>query len=94
MLINSLRKLLVREDDTKVVKIALHETFKTQSGDIVLAYWAKKYFLFSSTMGETPEETAFNEGARSVVLSIFKTINQDPLRFEKYLNADGQSKES
>ena len=52
--------------------------FATDDGQAILADLCRTFHVFSSTMGDTPQETAHNEGARSVVIRILKTINTDP----------------
>lgn len=77
----------------KELTIAYMDTFNSEHGKKVLQHLMSTFFCFHSTIGDTPEETAYNEGARSVVLRILKTINQDPSRFEQMLKDEGQSKE-
>lgn len=77
---------------TKKAELLLKYTgvFKTDDGQAILADLCRTFHVFSSTMGENPQETAFNEGARSVVLRILKTINTDPKQLEQLLR-EGQS---
>ncbi len=63
--------------------------FNSKEGREVLADMCRTFHVFNSTMGENPQETAYNEGARSVVLRILKTINTDPEQLEELLR-EGQ----
>lgn len=51
--------------------------FDTQDGKLILKDLMKSCHFVTSTMDKDPYETAFNEGARSVVLRILKTNNTD-----------------
>jgi len=64
--------------------------FNTDDGRAILADMCRTFHVFDSTMGDSPQETAFNEGARSVILRILKTINTDPEKLEALLR-EGQS---
>lgn len=72
--------------------IAYKEAFATDHGKKVLLDLMNSFHIFDSTMADTPEETAFKEGERSVVLRILKTINIDPEQLDKIVS-EGQSKE-
>lgn len=63
--------------------------FNSDDGKAILEDLCRSCHVFSSTMGDNPQETAFNEGARSVVLRILKTINTDPEVIE-YMLKEGQ----
>lgn len=65
-------------------KVILYKKiFSSPDGEKVLQDLAKTFFVFNSVMSNDPYETAYNEGARSVVLRILKTINMT----EKQLDA-------
>lgn len=64
--------------------------FSTDDGKAILADLCRTFHVFGTTMGETPEETAHNEGQRTVVMRILKTINTDPEQLEALLR-EGQS---
>lgn len=57
--------------------LAYKRFFDTDDGKKVLVDLMKSCHMTTSTMGKDPYETAFNEGARSVVVRIFKTVNAD-----------------
>ena len=59
------------------MSLAYKRTFDSPDGKKVLADLFKCCHMTTSTMDKDPYETAFNEGARSVVLRILKTINTD-----------------
>jgi hypothetical protein len=61
----------------KEMALAYKRTFDSPDGKKVLADLFKSCHMMNSTMDSNPHETAFNEGARSVVLRILKTINTD-----------------
>lgn len=71
---------------------AYQEVFGTEKGKLVLRDLMNTFHVFDSSMSDTPEETAFKEGERSVVLRIFKTINIDPEQLDKLVK-EGQSAE-
>ncbi len=50
------------------------EVFTTEAGQEVLEDLLKSNYFFNSTVGETPYETAFNEGRRSVVCAILNYV--------------------
>ena len=53
------------------------EVFATEAGQEVLEDLLKSNYFFNSTVGETPYETAFNEGRRSVVCAILNYVTLD-----------------
>jgi len=64
--------------------------FNTDDGRAILADMCRTFHVFNSTISDDPYQTAYNEGARSVVLRILKTINTDPAMLEEILR-EGQS---
>ena len=72
--------------------LAYKEVFGSERGQKVLLDMMKTFHFFSSSMSENPEETAFKEGERSVVLRILRSIEQDPSEIKKLMD-EGQSKE-
>ena len=61
--------------EMKATILAYKRFFDTTDGKIILKDLMKSCHVLSSTMDKDPYETAFNEGARSVVLRIIKTNN-------------------
>lgn len=53
------------------------ELFGTEAGQEVLEDLLKSNYFFSSTVGDTPYETAFNEGRRSVICAILNYVTLD-----------------
>lgn len=71
---------------------AYKRVFESEDGKKVLADLAKAGHVYRSTMDPNPNEVAYKEGERSMVLRIMRTVKTDPSELEKYLNElDGQS---
>ena len=76
--INSNNTMLFNNHKSKEMKAtisAYKRFFDTRDGKLILNDLMKACHMTSSTMDKDPYETAFNEGARSVVLRILKTTN-------------------
>jgi hypothetical protein len=69
----------------KETVLAYKRFFDTEDGKKVMADLMKSCHITSSTMSSDPYETAFNEGARSVVLRILKTVNADMSQVEEMI---------
>jgi hypothetical protein len=82
--------MLFKKRETKELIFAYKEIFESDKGQMVLRDLMQTFHVFNSTMSDTPEETAYKEGERSVVLRIFKTINIDPSQLDKIVK-EGQS---
>ncbi len=65
------------------------ELFSTDFGKEVLHDLCKSCHVYHSTFDNNPQEMAYREGERSVVLRILRTINIDPLELDKLMR--GQS---
>lgn len=65
------------------------ELFNSDSGKEILHDLAKSCHVYASTFDQNPQEMAYREGERSVVLRILRTINIDPLELDKLMR--GQS---
>ena len=52
-----------------------HNVFDTDNGQLVLAYLKTQAFYYGTTKSASPEDTAFNEGMRAVLLSIDAILN-------------------
>lgn len=72
--------------------IAYKTVFNSKEGQKVLLDLMKSCHVMGTTFSSDPYETAYNEGARSVVLRIIKTINVDPKQMEELLKL-GQSED-
>lgn len=65
--------------------LAYKRVFESEDGSKVLEDLMKSCHMVNSTMGNDPYETSFNEGARSVVVRILKTINTDIEKLNKFI---------
>jgi hypothetical protein len=74
---------LENQEMVKVVS-AYRSIFDLPAGVIVLHDLMKVGNVLNTSFTKDPYETAFNEGARSVVLRIMETISLD---FEKFLKS-------
>ena len=72
--------------------LAYRRCFDSEDGKLVLKDLFKSCHMMTSTMDKDPYETAFNEGARSVVLRILKTTNTDMEALNKFI-ADMEQEE-
>ena len=68
---------------------AYKRVFDSEDGKKVLQDLMKSCHVFTSTMDANPNETAYKEGERSVVLRIMRTLKIDPSEIEKFTG--GQS---
>lgn len=66
---------MFKSKEMKATILAYKRFFDTTDGKLILKDLMKSCHVLSSTMDKDPYETAFNEGARSVVLRIIKTNN-------------------
>jgi len=69
----------------KETVIAYQRCFDSEDGRLVLNDLMKSCHMMGTTLGNTPQETAFNEGARSVVVRILKTFHTDISQLEKLI---------
>jgi hypothetical protein len=68
------------------VNIAYKKTFSTDEGKMVLMDLVKSSgMMASSFVANDPYATAFNEGARSIVVRLIDTIQIDPEKYIKML---------
>ena len=65
--------------------LAYKRLFDTADGREVLYDLMRSCHMSSSTMDSTPNETLFNEGARSVVLRILKTRNTSIEQLDEFI---------
>lgn len=71
---------------------AYREIFSTDAGKLVLNDLCKSCHVYHSTMDSNPQELAYKEGERSVVLRILRTIEVDPFELDRLIKK-GQSEE-
>lgn len=57
--------------------------FNSEDGKVVLNDLMRTFSILDSTFDSDPHVHAYNEGARSVVMRILKTINTDPEQFAR-----------
>lgn len=80
-----------RQARSEIIR-AYKRVFESEDGKQVLSDLMKNAHIFRSTMDPNPQELAFREGERAMVLKILRTIKADPSELEKYLNEiEGQS---
>ena len=72
-----------REKKQKIMLSYYREVFNSENGKKVLHDMMKTFSVMDSTFDPDPHIHAFNEGARSVVVRLLKTINTDPEALEK-----------
>lgn len=64
---------------------AYRRLFSTEDGQIVLQDLMSSCFLTRSTIGTTPYETYYNEGARAIVLRLIQQANLDEKQVERII---------
>lgn len=79
------------KEKARVVR-AYREIFNSEAGKVVLHDLAKSCHVYHSTMDANPNELAYKEGERSVVLRIIRTLNIDPFELDRLMKK-GQSEE-
>jgi hypothetical protein len=73
---------------------AYRRLFSTEDGKIVLQDLMNACNFLKPSIGETPDDTYFNEGKRSVVLSIMQTSSMTTEEINKLIeNVEKQNKE-
>lgn len=66
--------------DMEKIRQAYRNAFLSDNGKIVLADIAQRGLLHTvSFMGESPLNTAFNEGKRALALEIIQLLNPNPI---------------
>ena len=65
--------------------LAYQRCFDTDDGRQVLNDLMKSCHMMGTTLGNTAQDTAFNEGARSVVVRILKTFHTDIEQLDKLI---------
>lgn len=72
---------------------AYKEVFKKEDNNVtlVIADLAKECMAFQSTMSNNPQDTAFNEGKRTVFLYILRNSNIDLFELQKLVEQERQS---
>ena len=69
----------------KATIVAYQRLFDSEDGKTVLQDLCKSCHVFNSTFDKDPYETHFNEGARSVVLRIMKTVGMTETELENLM---------
>ena len=69
----------------KETVLAYQRCFDTTDGRIVLNDLMKSCHMMGTTLGNSSQETAFNEGSRSVVVRILKTFHTDIEQLDKLI---------
>lgn len=69
-------------DKDKKRRASYKEIFSTEVGREVLEDLMKNNFIWNSTLTNDLQETAFNEGRRSVVLAILNYVSLDADRIQ------------
>lgn len=76
--------------DMEKVRTAYRNAFLSENGEIVLADIAQRGLLHTvSFMGESPLNTAFNEGKRALALEIIYLLNPNPIPTQTNPNKTG-----
>lgn len=78
---------MFKTKEMKATITAYKRFFDTQDGKLILKDLMKSCHMLTSTMDKDPYETAFNEGARSVVLRILKTNNTSMEEINKLIKS-------
>lgn len=68
--------------------------FGTDDGKAVLHDMMKSCGMLDSIFSNDPQEHAYNEGQRNMVLRILRTINTDPAELEGHFIKAGQLEET
>ena len=64
--------------DQQELRKAMKRVFDSEDGKVILKHLSSCYFLNATTMSNSPEETAYKEGARSVVIGIINLLGSEP----------------
>lgn len=69
------------------------EVFNSEKGQKILIDLAKSVNLQGTSFDPDPSQMSFNEGQKSVLLRILRTIETDPARLIELIKQAGQSEE-
>ncbi len=72
-----------REKKQAALHSKIRAVFSTSEGKEVLAHLMKEFHVLDSTFDADPYIHAYNEGARSTIVRLLKTINTDPEQFSE-----------
>jgi len=88
--------VLFGKKEKKIVETINHykETFTSEVGKKVLIDLIKSTNVMGTSFDIDPNQTAFNEGQKAVVLRILRTIETDPAQLIELINKAGQSEDS
>lgn len=73
--------------------VKYQKVFDCPEGQEVLKDLLKTFHYFHSTLSDSPYETHYKEGQRSVVLRIISTLKVDPEQMLKLMGLDNQQGE-
>ncbi len=73
--------------------IKYKQVFETPEGQAVLSDLMKTFHVMHSTLSDSPYETHYKEGQRSVVVRIIETLKVDPDQMKQLLELDNQQEE-
>lgn len=68
-----------RKQKPRSLNEAYQDTFESAAGKAVLDDLEKKAFFTRTTFDPNPQQTAFNEGLRALVLHIHHYMNSKPI---------------
>jgi hypothetical protein len=71
----------------------LQAVFDSEEGKKVLYELMKSCHMLHSTFDPNPQEMAYREGERSVVLRILNTLNVDPIQLLKRIEEGNQQED-
>ena len=75
-----------QRQDLAAARLAAYRSFlTTEEGEMVLQDLMQSCGFLQISVGETPQHTYFNEGRRSVVLSIIETAQLSPDMIDKMI---------
>jgi hypothetical protein len=57
---------------------AYRRVFESEDGQVILQDLMRSCFYMKSTLGQSSEETHYNEGRRSVIISLLRTTKMTP----------------
>ena len=72
-----------REKEQAALHSKVRAVFNSPEGREVLVYLMKEFRVLDSTFDSDPYIHAFNEGARSTIVRLMKTINTNPEQFNE-----------
>jgi len=68
--------------------------FSSEDGSLILSDLMREFHFYSTTAGSTPEEIYFNEGQRSVIISLLEMVNVDTDKYSKHIQTIQKEKQN